>query len=190
MSRRCFHRLRGIGWPEARGQARSWRRRSCAACRSPSERRKSAAHGRLAADVDTRLGVAYARAPARAFRQAAGDHASVVLRHSRIYMVPTRRGWAMILTLFVLLLTSLNYALALGIGVTFLFTGLLAAAQLHTFRNLAGIEITRWQRARRSPAARSRSRWLLHAGFRRAHRHHGHRARTRGRAATSWQGLR
>jgi len=83
-----------------------------------------------------------ARVRQRAFRQAPGDHAAVVLRHSRIYILPTRRGWAMIATLFVLLLTSLNYALALGIGVTFLLAGLLAAAQLHTFRNLAGIEIT------------------------------------------------
>ena len=41
-----------------------------------------------------------------------------------------------------MLLGSLNYALALGVGVTFLLAGLVAAAQLHTFRNLAGIEIT------------------------------------------------
>ena len=40
-----------------------------------------------------------------------------------------------------MLLTSLNYALALGVGVTFLLAGLVAAALLHTFRNLAGIEI-------------------------------------------------
>jgi uncharacterized protein (DUF58 family) len=78
----------------------------------------------------------------RAFRDAPGDHSAVVLRHSRIYILPTRRGWAMMVTLLVMLLMSLNYALALGIGVTFLLAGLLAAAQLHTFRNLAGIEIT------------------------------------------------
>ena len=40
-----------------------------------------------------------------------------------------------------MLLTSLNYALSLGLGVTFLLGGLVAAALLHTFRNLAGIEI-------------------------------------------------
>jgi uncharacterized protein (DUF58 family) len=78
----------------------------------------------------------------RAFRTAPSDHAAVVLRHSRIYLLPTRRGWAVIATLLIMLLTSLNYALSLGIGMTFLLTGLLAAAQLHTFRNLAGIEIT------------------------------------------------
>jgi len=76
------------------------------------------------------------------FRHAPTDDAPVVLRHSRIYLLPTRRGWAVIATLVTMLLASLNYALALGVGVTFLLTGLVAAAQLHTFRNLAGIEIT------------------------------------------------
>ena len=84
----------------------------------------------------------WARIRQRAFRTAPGDQLSVVLRHSRIYLLPTRRGWAVIATLVIMLLTSLNYALSLGIGMTFLLTGLLAAAQLHTFRNLAGIEIT------------------------------------------------
>src|SRR5262245_22527167 len=78
----------------------------------------------------------------RAFRHAPSDHAPVVLRHSRIYLLPTRCGWAVIATLIMMLLGSLNYALALGVGVTFLLAGLVAAAQLHTFRNLAGIEIT------------------------------------------------
>jgi uncharacterized protein (DUF58 family) len=83
-----------------------------------------------------------ARARQRAFRHAPSDHAPVVLRHSRIYLLPTRRGWALIGTLIMMLLGSLNYALALGVAVTFLLAGLVAAAQLHTFRNLAGIEIT------------------------------------------------
>jgi uncharacterized protein (DUF58 family) len=82
-----------------------------------------------------------ARVRQRAFRQAPGDHAAVVLRHSRIYILPTRRGLAVIATLFLMLLTSLNYALSLGLAVTFLLGGLVAATLLHTFRNLAGIEI-------------------------------------------------
>jgi uncharacterized protein (DUF58 family) len=81
------------------------------------------------------------RARQRAFRHAPADDVPVVLRHSRIYLLPTRRGWALIATLVMMLLGSLNYALALGVGVTFLLAGLVAAAQLHTFRNLAGIEI-------------------------------------------------
>ncbi len=82
-----------------------------------------------------------ARFRQRAFRRDPSDNAPVVLKHSRIYLLPTRRGWALIGTLAMMLLGSLNYALALGVGVTFLLAGLVAAAQLHTFRNLAGIEI-------------------------------------------------
>jgi uncharacterized protein (DUF58 family) len=83
-----------------------------------------------------------ARMRQRAFRHEPSDHTAVVLRHSRIYLLPTRRGWAVIGTLVLMLLASLNYALALGIGVTFLLSGLIASSQLHNFRNLAGIEIT------------------------------------------------
>src|SRR5689334_10020600 len=77
----------------------------------------------------------------RAFRAAPADRSPVVLRHSRIYILPTRRGYAVIATLVMMLLTSLNYALSLGLAVTFLLGGLVAAALLHTFRNLAGIEV-------------------------------------------------
>jgi hypothetical protein len=38
-------------------------------------------------------------------------------------------------------LTSLNFSLALGFVATFLLAGLAAASLLHTFRNLAGIEL-------------------------------------------------
>ena len=47
----------------------------------------------------------------------------------------------MIGTLVMMLVGSLNYSLALGLGVTFLLAGLVAAAQLHAFRNLAGLEV-------------------------------------------------
>jgi uncharacterized protein (DUF58 family) len=87
------------------------------------------------------LAHAWSRLRQRAFRSAPADLAPVVLRHSRIYILPTRRGYAVIATLITMLLTSLNYALALGLGVTFVFGGLVAAALLHTFRNLAGIAI-------------------------------------------------
>jgi uncharacterized protein (DUF58 family) len=82
-----------------------------------------------------------ARYVQRLFRTTAADHEAVVLRHSRIYIMPTRRGVAFLATLGMMLLTSLNYSLALGFVTTFLLTGLAAAALLHTFRNLAGIEL-------------------------------------------------
>ncbi|MEP7181054.1 MAG: DUF58 domain-containing protein [Betaproteobacteria bacterium] len=77
----------------------------------------------------------------RAFRHAPADLDPVVLRHSRIYILPTRRGLAFLATLAIMLVTSLNYALSLGFVVTFLLAGLVGSALLHTFRNLAGIEL-------------------------------------------------
>ena len=86
-------------------------------------------------------GGAWTRTRQRLFRHAPADGERLVLRHSRIYILPSRRGWTMIGTLAIMLLTSLNYAMSLGFAITFLLAGLVAAALLHAFRNLAGIEI-------------------------------------------------
>ena len=67
------------------------------------------------------------------------DTDPVVLRHRRIYILPTPRGLAFIGTVATMLVTSLNYALSLGFAVTFLLAGLIAAALLQTYRNLAGM---------------------------------------------------
>ena len=82
-----------------------------------------------------------ARMRQRAFRTAPADRDPVILRHSRIYILPTRRGIMLIMTLGIMLIASLNYNLSLGLGVTFVVSGLVAAALLHTFRNLAGIKV-------------------------------------------------
>jgi len=82
-----------------------------------------------------------ARWRARVFRHHATDGEGVALGHARIYILPTRRGLAVIATLAMMLVTSLNYSLALGFYVTFLLTGLVGAALLHTFRNLSGLEV-------------------------------------------------
>ena len=82
-----------------------------------------------------------ARVRQRVFRVAPSDREPVVLRHSRIYILPTRRGIAFMLSLALMLLTSLNYSLSLGLAVTFLLAGLASATLLHTFRNLAGLEV-------------------------------------------------
>jgi len=75
------------------------------------------------------------------FRRAPHDADRVVLRHQRIYILPSRRGIAFLGTWAVMLLTSLNYAMSLGFAVTFVLLGLVAAALLHTYRNLAGVEV-------------------------------------------------
>src|SRR5215471_17729808 len=78
----------------------------------------------------------------RIWRRAPGDKGTVVLRHRRIYILPTRRGLALIATLATMLVASMNYALSLGFALTFLIAGLVAAALLHTYRNLHGITIS------------------------------------------------
>src|SRR2546421_6831236 len=75
----------------------------------------------------------------RLWRMAPADPGVVVLRHRRIYILPTRRGLALIATLAIMLLTSMNYSLSLGHALTFLVAGLVASALLQTYRNLAGI---------------------------------------------------
>ena len=81
--------------------------------------------------------LAFARVPARPRR----TEPALRSAHSRIYILPTRRGLAMIGTLAIMLITSMNYALALGFVATFVLSGLVAAALLNTFRNLAGLTI-------------------------------------------------
>jgi uncharacterized protein (DUF58 family) len=61
----------------------------------------------------------------------------VVLVHRRVYIVPTRLGLLFAATLIVLLLGSINYALSLGFGLTFLLGGTALAGMVHTARNLA-----------------------------------------------------
>ena len=86
-------------------------------------------------------GVWFKRSRQRFWRLAPADPSSVALTHDRIYILPTRRGWAFILTLMLMLLTSMNYSLSLGYALTFLFGGLMHAAMLHTFRNLSRLVV-------------------------------------------------
>jgi len=98
----------------------------------------------------TTLGIAGLQTQARSWRQrvrqcvwrlAPGDLDRIVLRHSRIYILPTARGAALVATLATMLLTAMNYALSLGFALTFLAGGMVAAALLATFRNMAGLAV-------------------------------------------------
>lgn len=83
----------------------------------------------------------HARARQRWLRIDPRDVDPVVLRHRRIYILPTPRGLAFMGTIATMLVLSLNYAISLGFAVTFLLSGLAGAALLHTFRNLAGLSL-------------------------------------------------
>jgi len=66
----------------------------------------------------------------------------IVLRHRRVYIVPTRLGWMFGVTLGLLLVGSINYALSLGFAMTFLLAGMGLAGMVHTARNLARLAVS------------------------------------------------
>src|SRR3954464_9258960 len=70
------------------------------------------------------------------------EHGVVVLVHRRVYIVPTQLGWLFVLTLVILLVGSINYALSLGFALAFLLAGMGLAGMVHTARNLARIAIS------------------------------------------------
>lgn len=58
-----------------------------------------------------------------------------------IYILPTRFGWLYALVLIAMLAGSINYSLSLGFVLTFLLTGMGMMTMLHTWRNLAHLQI-------------------------------------------------
>jgi len=69
------------------------------------------------------------------------DPTPLVLHQHRVYVLPTRRGWAVVLTLLLMLVTSMNYALSLGYALTFLLAGLFGASMVHVYRNLVRLQV-------------------------------------------------
>src|SRR5438067_9402418 len=67
---------------------------------------------------------------------------TIVLVHRRVYIVPAQLGWLFALTLLILLIGSINYALSLGFALTFLLAGMGLAGMAHTARNLARMAIS------------------------------------------------
>lgn len=70
------------------------------------------------------------------------EHGVVVLRHRRVYIVPAGLGWMFGATLTIMLIGSINYALSLGFGLTFLLAGVGLAGMVHTARNLAQLAVS------------------------------------------------
>src|SRR6185295_3482020 len=67
---------------------------------------------------------------------------TIVLVQRRVYIVPTRLGWLFAITLAILLIGSINYALSLGFALTFLLGGTALAAMVHTARNLSRMAVS------------------------------------------------
>jgi len=70
------------------------------------------------------------------------ERGTVILVHRRVYIVPAHLGMLFAGTLLILLIGSINYALALGFALTFLLAGLGLAGMVHTARNLARIGVS------------------------------------------------
>jgi uncharacterized protein (DUF58 family) len=69
------------------------------------------------------------------------ERGEVVLGHRRVYIVPSRLGLLYAGTLAILLVGSINYALALGFALTFLLAGMGIAAMVQTTRNLVRLSV-------------------------------------------------
>lgn len=65
----------------------------------------------------------------------------VRLTQGRVYILPTRSGLLLGMTLVLMLLGCINYNLGLGYVLTFLLAGVALVSILHTVRNLARLEL-------------------------------------------------
>jgi uncharacterized protein (DUF58 family) len=76
-----------------------------------------------------------------ALRRQRYDSGTVTLNQRSIYILPTRQGFAFCLVLVVMLLGDINYNLSLGYVLTFLLATMGGMSMLHTFRNMAQLQI-------------------------------------------------
>jgi uncharacterized protein (DUF58 family) len=70
------------------------------------------------------------------------ERGPVTLSQRRVYILPTNAGLLFGMTLILLLIGSINYNLSLGYGLTFLLTGTGIVSMLHTWRNLAHLQLS------------------------------------------------
>lgn len=76
-----------------------------------------------------------------ALRRQRYDVGTVTLTQRRIYIIPTRQGFAFGLVLVLMLLGDINYNLSLGYVLTFLLATMGGMSMLHAFRNMAQLHI-------------------------------------------------
>jgi uncharacterized protein (DUF58 family) len=75
------------------------------------------------------------------FRAKAPESPPVTLVQRRIFILPTKQGYAFAFTMLILLLSSINYALSLGFILSFTLVSMAGVAMLHTWRNLAHLKL-------------------------------------------------
>ncbi|MDP2248361.1 MAG: DUF58 domain-containing protein, partial [Nitrosomonadales bacterium] len=75
-------------------------------------------------------------------RIARAENAPAVLSRRHIYILPTPYGWFFAFVLLLMLVGAINYTLSLGFVLVFLLAGMGNMAMLHTWRNLAHLQIS------------------------------------------------
>jgi len=76
-----------------------------------------------------------------ALRRQRHDDGTVTLTQRRIYIIPTRQGFALAFVLVLMLLGDINYNLSLGYVLTFLLAMMAVMSMLHAFRNMAQLQV-------------------------------------------------
>ena len=69
------------------------------------------------------------------------ESGAITLTQRRIFIIPTKQGFAFALVLILILLGDINYNLSLGYVLTFLLAMMAVLSMLYAFRNLAHLEI-------------------------------------------------
>lgn len=75
------------------------------------------------------------------FRVSGPEPAPIRLGQRRIFVLPSRFGMALGMTLLAMLLASINYALSLGFALTFLIGSVAWVSIHHAFRNLVDLSV-------------------------------------------------
>ncbi len=75
------------------------------------------------------------------FRAKAPETPPVTLVQRRIFILPTKQGYAYAFVMLLLLVASIQYALSLGFILTFTLASMAGVAMLHTWRNLAHLRL-------------------------------------------------
>lgn len=78
----------------------------------------------------------------RFFSSRSPRQSQVTLTQKRIYILPTRGGFAFMLLLLVLLVAGINYQNNLIYGLTFWLATVFLLATWHTYQNMAGIKLS------------------------------------------------
>jgi len=69
------------------------------------------------------------------------ESGTIVLNQRRIFIIPTRQGFALAFVLILMLLGNINYSLSLGYALTFLLAMMAIMTMVYAFRNLAHLEV-------------------------------------------------